>query len=411
MSDLPEGWEYKSFEKANIIVTDGDRGKEYPKSSDFLENGFCLFLNAKNVTKNGFSFDECQFISEEKHNKLRKGVVKKGDIVLTTRGSVGHFAIFDNSVPYGCLRVNSGMVTLNCSDSNVDNFFFYLLCKSFFVMRQIDSLAFGSAQPQLTIKIIKKLKIPLPPLPEQRKIAQILSTWDKAIATTEKQIANSKQQKKALMQQLLTGKKRLAGFSGDWERYSLKELADIDKHSLGKNTPKDFRFEYISLSDVDVGTINKNLEWHVFSTAPSRARRIVKENDILLSTVRPNLKGFACVKTEHSMCVASTGFAVLTPKKNISNGYLYQYLFSAHITGQINSLVVGSNYPAINSSDVAGLKIYCPCYEEQQKIAQVLTTADNEISTLETQLTHLQQEKKALMQQLLTGKRRVVAES
>ncbi|WP_133163964.1 restriction endonuclease subunit S, partial [Vibrio lentus] len=78
-----------------------------------------------------------------------------------------------------------------------------------------------------------------------------------------------------------------------------------------------------------------------------------------------------------------------------------------HITGQIDSLVVGSNYPAINSSDVSGLKVYCPTFEEQQRIASVLTVADREIEVLEVKLAHFKQEKKALMQQLLTGKRRV----
>ncbi|MBE4475983.1 hypothetical protein HJ008_21430 [Vibrio parahaemolyticus] len=151
---------------------------------------------------------------------------------------------------------------------------------------------------------------------------------------------------------------------------------------------------------------------HEFSAAPSRARRVLQDGDILMSTVRPNLKGFAKVTSCYADCIASTGFAVLTPKKKVSGDYIYQYIFSAHVTGQIDSLVVGSNYPAINSSDVSGLKVYCPAFEEQQKIASVLTAADKEIELLEAKLAHLKQEKKALMQQLLTGKRRVkVAET
>ncbi|MEF1339936.1 restriction endonuclease subunit S, partial [Vibrio rotiferianus] len=141
--------------------------------------------------------------------------------------------------------------------------------------------------------------------------------------------------------------------------------------------------------------------------APSRARRVIQEGDILLSTVRPNLKGFAKVSENHTDCIASTGFCVLTPKQRVSGDYIYQYIFSSHVTGQIDSLVVGSNYPAINSSDVAGLKVYCPTYEEQQRIASLLTAADKEIEVLEAKLDHFKREKKALMQQLLTGKRRV----
>ena len=262
---------------------------------------------------------------------------------------------------------------------------------------------------------VKSLLFNLPSIPEQCKIAKILSTWDKAISTTERLIKNSKQQKKALMQQLLTGKKRLLDdegkrFEGEFNQCRLDELVNIDKNSLGKNTPEDYEFEYISLSDVSTGTISKSLERHVFNSAPSRARRIVKENDLLLATVRPNLKGFAKARKEHDGFVASTGFAVLSAKKDVSNDYVYHYLFSHHLTGQINALVVGSNYPAINSSDVGSLKILCPTLEEQQKIATVLTNADKEIELLEQQLADLQQEKKALMQQLLTGKKRVVVD-
>ncbi|TMO64865.1 restriction endonuclease subunit S [Pseudoalteromonas aurantia] len=259
---------------------------------------------------------------------------------------------------------------------------------------------------------LKEFPVLIPPLAEQRQIAKILSTWDKAITTTERLIDNSKRQKKALMQQLLTGKNRLLDdsgkpFAGDFVRLNLSELASIDKKSLGKKTPEDYEFKYISLSDVEPGSISKTLEQHVFKSAPSRAKRIVQDGDILLATVRPNLKGFAKVKVEQDGFVASTGFAVLTPKKEVSGDYLYHYLFSCHITGQIDALVVGSNYPAINSSDVKGLKVYCPSYEEQEKIAKLLNNADASLIKLEKQLSDLQQEKKALMQQLLTGKRRV----
>lgn len=409
---VPSGWSFKKLEEANITITDGDRGKEYPKSTEFSDSGYCLFLSAKNVSKNGFSFSETQFISETKHKKLRKGIVNKGDIVLTTRGTVGQFAYYNAAFDYAAMRINSGMVTLNCSEAELSSDFFYALSKSSIIKKQIDSAAFGSAQPQLTVKIIKSLKLPIPPLPEQRKIASILGTWDKAISTTERLIDNSKQQKKALMQQLLTGKKRLLDdsgkpFEGELQRLSMSDLATIDKESLGKKTPDNFEFNYISLSDVETGRISKRLEKHVFDSSPSRARRIVRNGDILLATVRPNLKGFAKAEELHDGMIASTGFSVLSPKKNVSGSYLYHYLFSCHLTGQINALVVGSNYPAINSSDVGGLKIYCPSYSEQQKISSVLNNADGSIKTLEQQLADLKQEKKALMQQLLTGKRRV----
>lgn len=297
------------------------------------------------------------------------------------------------------------------STTKCDSEWFYIFFKhrniTNFLSRQ------GAGRFKLNKATLEKLPMLVPPIQEQRKIAKILSTWDKAISTTERLIDNSKQQKKALMQQLLTGKKRLLDdsgkpFEGEFDRVNLSELATIDKSSLGKKTPEDFEFSYISLSDVETGKISDNLEKHIYSSSPSRARRKVSNGDILLATVRPNLKGFAKVKAEHDGMIASTGFSVLNPKKDVAGDYLYHYLFSCHITGQINALVVGSNYPAINSSDVSGLKVYIPCYDEQKKVAKVLNNADESLAQLEQQLAGLKQEKKALMQQLLTGKKRVI---
>jgi len=253
----------------------------------------------------------------------------------------------------------------------------------------------------------KRIPIEMLPFPEQKKIAKILSTWDRAIEVTEKLLNNSQQQKKSLMQQLLTGKKRLLGFNGEFKRCHFSEVVEIDENNLGKKTSEIFEFQYISLSDVATGTISQKLDKHIFKSAPSRARRVVKNGDILLATVRPNLQGFARITEKNDACIVSTGFAVLSPKEGFCGDYLYHYLFSAHVTGQINSLVVGTNYPAINSSDVGGLLIYCPEYNEQKRIVSVLNNCDITTYSLNQKLNCLKQEKKALMQQLLTGKCRV----
>ncbi|CCU71417.1 restriction endonuclease subunit S [Thalassolituus oleivorans] len=290
---------------------------------------------------------------------------------------------------------------------NHEKFVYYLLCNFDF-----KKFSDKTGVPGVNRNDLHAVRVKLPAIPEQKKIAQILSTWDKAITTTEQLLANSQQQKKALMQQLLTGKKRLLDengvrFSGEFKRFHFSDLLNIDQKSLGAKTDPDLKFDYISLSDVGTGTISRAIERHTFKTSPSRARRIVSSGDILLATVRPNLQGFAKVKEQHKHCIASTGFAVLSPKKGTCNDYIYHYLFGSHITGQINALVVGTNYPAINSSDVSGLCIYCPNYEEQVQIAKVLNSSDELVYALQQKLDALKQEKKALMQQLLTGKRRV----
>ncbi|MGO3423844.1 MAG: restriction endonuclease subunit S [Pseudoalteromonas distincta] len=199
--------------------------------------------------------------------------------------------------------------------------------------------------------------------------------------------------------------------NSEFERHTLSKLVHIDQKSLGKKTPEDYTFSYISLSDVSSGNISKTLEKHSFKSAPSRARRVLQNGDIIMATVRPNLQGFAKITEEFSHCVASTGFAVLSPKDNVSGEFIYQCLYSYQIAKQIESLVVGSNYPAINSSDVAGLHIYTPPYPEQRKIATILGTWDKAISTTVRLIDNSKRQKKALMQQLLTGKKRLLDDS
>ncbi len=105
-------------------IIDGDRGKNYPTQEDFTESGHCLFLNAKNVTATGFQFDSCMFISEEKDSCLRKGKLIRGDVVLTTRGTVGNIAFYDSCVPFDHMRINSGMVILRMNHAMISETFF-----------------------------------------------------------------------------------------------------------------------------------------------------------------------------------------------------------------------------------------------------------------------------------------------
>ena len=192
----------------------------------------------------------------------------------------------------------------------------------------------------------------------------------------------------------------------DWEVKHFEDIADIDKESLKGSTPKDYEFDYISLSDVDSDDLKIDTTKQIFGTAPSRARRIVKKGDVLMSTVRPNLQGFSFVRDDVKNLIASTGFAVISSKK-CSNEFLYHYLFSNNISKQFYQLLVGSNYPAINSSDVRKLKIVYPPLLEQTAIANILSKWDKAIQTTNALITQKQNRKNWLMQILLTGKKRL----
>ena len=174
-------------EYAEII--DGDRGKNYPKSEDFSDDDYCLFLSAKNVTKNGFLFENNQFISKEKDEILRKGKLNRGDIVITTRGTIGNIAYFDDSIPYENIRINSGMVIIRNKDLEFNQRFFLEAFRN-----KIDEIiatqVTGAAQPQLPIHIMSKITLPYPDLSLQNKFAAFVQQIDKSKFVVKQQIAD-----------------------------------------------------------------------------------------------------------------------------------------------------------------------------------------------------------------------------
>ena len=174
-------WRTMTFEEGPLEILDGDRGKNYPKRTEFMERGHCVFLNTGNVTTNGFNFGSVDFISEGRDQLLRKGKLIREDIVLTTRGTVGNAGYYDARIPYDHVRINSGMVLLRPSPEELEPRFLYLFVRSYLFDEQVASLTSGSAQPQLPIRDIKRIEIPLPPLPEQKAIAHILGTLDDKI--------------------------------------------------------------------------------------------------------------------------------------------------------------------------------------------------------------------------------------
>lgn len=194
-------WSIGFFDDA-VKIIDGDRGVNYPKAEDFSRRGFCVFLNAKNVTKNGFSFEDVQFVSEDKDKNLKNGKLNRWDVVLTTRGSVGHFAIFSEDVTYDHMRINSGMVILRADSTYISSKYLYAFCKSGIMSSTIDDAAFGNAQQQLTVAGIKKLPLYYPSPEEQQKISECLSNVDNLITTQTQKLETLKTHKKGLMQQL-----------------------------------------------------------------------------------------------------------------------------------------------------------------------------------------------------------------
>lgn len=154
---LPENWSYVRFGKA-IEIIDGDRGVNYPKQEEFYPEGDCLFLNTGNVTAKGFDFSSCSYITKEKDAILRKGKLQHGDVVLTTRGTVGNVAFYNETMTFSEMRINSGMVILR-NLGVVSTEYIYTALRHEYLQKLMTLYASGSAQPQLPIKDMKRMKI------------------------------------------------------------------------------------------------------------------------------------------------------------------------------------------------------------------------------------------------------------
>ena len=197
-------------------------------------------------------------------------------------------------------------------------------------------------------------------------------------------------------------------FSSKWETKQLQDILDINPQNFSSNTNPDYKFNYISLEQVDSGMLLGYSE-EVFRTAPSRARRVLQSGDVLMSTVRPNLMAHFLFLDQIPNAVCSTGFAVLRSKGDLSDPYfIFAQLFSRNVNDQIAKILAGSNYPAINSRDVKLIEIPYPSQiSEQRAIAKVLSDVDGLLKALEALIAKKRAIKQATMQQLLTGKTRL----
>lgn len=207
IGNIPESWNVVTIKDASIELIDGDRGVNYPKLSDFSLDGYCLFLNNKNIKDDQFIFSDIQFISQKKDELLRKGKLKRLDVVLTTRGTVGNAAFYNNDVIFENIRINSGMILLRAY-KELSPVFLYHLMKSPFMKKRYKDVVSGSAQPQLPIRSLQLIYIPIPPEDEQKKMVEISQSIDEKISINTMYKKTLIKLKKGLMQDLLSGKVR-----------------------------------------------------------------------------------------------------------------------------------------------------------------------------------------------------------
>ncbi|WP_313053363.1 restriction endonuclease subunit S [Atlantibacter hermannii] len=347
-----------------------------------------------------------------------KWLVEPGQLLFSWAGTKGvSFGPFIWNGPKGVLNQHIYKVFAN---ENVHGHWLYLALLH--ITQKIEAQAHGFKSTLLHVqkKDIDNQFVLTPPVAEQKKIAQILSTWDKAISVTEKILANSQQQKKALMQQLLTGKKRLLDengvrFSGDWGKFTLSHFGKCIRGVSYKpenicENESDNTIRLLRSTNIQNGELNDK-DLIILPKKLVKPMQVLMDGDlaICMANGSKSLVGkSAPYKPNDADYTVGAFCALFRPLKSVSSSFVKFLFESNQYQSQLLVILAGSSINNLKGSDIESINIDAPLhYKEQQKIAAVLSAADAEISTLEKKLACLRDEKKALMQQLLTGKRRV----
>jgi type I restriction enzyme S subunit len=405
---IPEDW--RVFPIGDLV--EKFRGGAPFKPSDFTDSGISV-LPKGGVVRGGIldiEENEKQFCSPDFADAHLNNQVDSTYTIVVLRDlvpsgpSIGLMVKMPTSEIYVLAQGVYGFKV----NEQVDARYLIQLSNTSIYRRLMNSIMVGSTQVHITNTSFKLARIFLPPTKtEQTAIASALSDADALIQSLSRLIAKKRQIKQGAMQALLNPYEN-GRLKEGWVVKKLGEVADIDPENLNASVNPNYKFKYISLEDVDRGVL-QNYSDQIFETAPSRARRIVKKEDILFGTVRPNLQSHCLIKNHAEDLVCSTGFAVIRCRNNIANPpYIFSLFFAEFVEKQIQTLLAGSNYPAINSSDVRKLDIPLPQMDEQTHIAKILSDMDAEIAALETKLAKYRHIKQGMMQNLLTGRIRLV---
>ena len=403
---VPESWRLMKLDDISEKVMVGIASAATHAYSD---SGIRMLRNL-NIKEGWIDDSDILYVNSGYEKAFRNKRLKQGDILTVRTGYPGVSAVVP--MEYEGAQCFTSLITRLDQRKAFPDF----VCRyinSEYGKKFITSGESGGAQKNVNAGMLKRMVIPLPPLPEQKKIAQILSTWDNAISATERLLENSKQRKKALMQQLLTGKKRLPGFEGEWGSKTIKSLASLITKGTTPST-NGFEFTQAGIPFIKVesirenGTIDFNKVAFIDEDCHAAFKRSqLKAGDILF-TIAGALGRIAIVP--NSIHEGNTNQAVAIIRlysSAIDTSYCFFALNSELLQKEIIAETAQAAQPNLSLKNVGNFEIYVPKIHEQQAIAKVLTTADQEIDALQKRLDHLKLEKKALMQQLLTGKRRV----
>lgn len=397
---VPEGWELVQAEEVCERISVGIVVK--PADYYVPEGQGTRAFRSANVREGKVEDQNWVYLSAEGNRINKKSVLKSGDILIVRTGYPGTACIvpreFEGS---NCIDV----IFARPSRSRITSEYLCAFTNSEHGRRQVLDGQGGLAQKHFNVGAYKKLNLPLPPLPEQKKIADILSTWDKAIETTEKLLANAEKQKRALMKLLLTGKKRLARFKGTpWAEACIasiaKEVSERNRH--GHDWP------VVSCSKT-LGFVN-SMEYfkkQVFSDERS-GYKVIRRGQIGYPSNHIE-EGSIGLQNLHDVAVVSPIYTVFETSPIMDSQFIFHVLKTDRYR-QIFAAATNSSVDRRGSlrwKAFSAIMVPVPSLDEQRAINEVLIGAANEVHGFSEQLAALRSEKVALMQQLLTGKRRV----
>ena len=376
-------WEQRKLDEL-VDVLDGDRGKNYPKAVDFEVQGHTLFLSASNVTNEGFSFKNNQYITKEKSDSMGNGRLVEDDVIITSRGSLGHVAWYNREIqrlmPH--VRINSGMLILR---KKVDISMSYLqqFIKSYKGQSQISFISFGSAQPQLTKKDVQKINIIYPVnLNEQIKIETYFSKLDDLITLHQRKLNHLVLKKKSLLQKLFpeNGNRypelRFPGFTDAWEQ---RKLSDILKVNSGKD------YKHLDQGNIPVyGTggymlsVNEYLS-NIDAIGIGRKGTIDKPQYLKAPFWTVDTLFYLTSLDKHSIL------------------FLY-YLMQLIPWKKFDE---STGVPSLSKTTIDNISGFVPSNsQEEELISALFNQLDKSITLHQRKLDHLQLQKKALLQQM-----------
>lgn len=383
-------WKEVDIEQTSIEIIDGDRGKNYPKNNELTNSGYCLFLSAANVTKNGLQFSNNSFITKEKDALLRKGKLMPQDIVLTTRGTVGNVGFYSDDVPYPNMRINSGMVIIRPGE-DFDTMFLYQYLRSCYFRAQITQFQSGSAQPQLPISTLQKMKVIKPDIAAQRRIASILSSLDRKIELNNKINADLEEMAQAIFKNWLSECSddvtigELSLNITNYEKTDAEEVVLINSSDVTEGY-----FDHHNYSP------NKNLKGHF--------KKRFQKGDILYSQVRPRNRHWAYCNFDANDYLASTQLMVIRNNPSlITSILLYQYIISDNVWKEftLKTETRSGTFPQGNYEDLSQIRV--PYNSDVEGISNQLETLYAKMFMLEKENSRLSLLRDTLLPRLMSG--------